>query len=110
MPLAGDPGFPATPVICMTLPAVSVSMPLNNEGPLTPSRETGDEEPIPTFPFAKTVSNCAPLEEATTNGFSVPLPWMLNDTVDDVAFTPATAPLSSNVPVPKVFWSVHRVI
>jgi hypothetical protein len=48
-----------------------------------------------------------PVEEVTFKGFKVPAPWMLKDTVDVVALTPATVPLSIKVPKVKPVEEAH---
>ncbi len=65
------------------------------------------KEDIVVEPLAATVSREAPDDEATLKGFKVPVPWMLKETVEDVAPTPATVPLSSSAPAVKVFGEVQ---
>ena len=62
----------------------------------------GVELPIPTLPFARTVKSDVPVEDATLNGFCVPLPCILYVTVEDVALIPETVPLSIEIPDPSV--------
>ena len=61
---------------------------------------------MPTLPPLVTISSEAPLDEATLNGFKVPVPWMLKFTVEDVAFTPLTVRLSNKSPVLRVVGDV----
>ena len=72
--------------------------------------EDGVLDPIPTFPFWRMVNSDVPVEDATLNGFCVPLPWMLNVVADDVALIPATVPLSIDTPVPSVVEVSQRVM
>jgi hypothetical protein len=51
-----------------------------------------------------------PDEEATLSGVSPAPAWILKDTEDDVALTPATVPLSRTVEVPRVVADVQRGI
>ncbi len=67
------------------------------------------EVPIPTLPAEVTVNIEEPEDEETLNGFNVPLPWMLNETVEEVALTPATVPLSKSMPMPVVVAPVNLV-
>ena len=49
--------------------------------PAVPTRErvdTGEEVPIPTFPFARMEKSEVPVEDATENGLSDPVPWIEN--------------------------------
>ena len=59
---------------------------------------------MPMFPLARTVKSDSPDEEATLNGLSGVEDELcrLNENVEEVAFTPATVPLSSNTPVASV--------
>jgi hypothetical protein len=51
------------------------------------------------LPLGAMVKRATPVEEATTKGLMSPAaPWMLKVTVEEVAFTPATVPLSLRVP------------
>ena len=62
-------------------------------------RSVGAETPIPTLPFARTLKNVVPDDDATANGLSVVDPCTRNAVVAEVAFTPDTVPLSRNTPV-----------
>ncbi len=61
---------------------------------------------MPTLWLAVTAKMDIPDDEATLKGLNVPVPWMLKETVDEVALTPATVPLfrkseaDDNVPAP----------
>ena len=60
-------------------------------------------------PNVSTENRLLPVEEETANGVILPaLPWTLKVTVDDVAFTPATVPLSIKSPVERVVADVNR--
>ena len=80
---------------------------------LTPALPTservdpGVEDPIPTFPLAKIVRNEVPDDDATLNGLVAGDPWTLKVKEEDVAFTPATVPLSWKSPVDNVVGDVH---
>lgn len=77
--------------------------------PCTDNKATGVVvEPIPTFPFPKTVNKDVPVELLTWKGLFVPVPWTRKLIVDDVALTPATVPLSSNAPVESPDEEVQR--
>jgi hypothetical protein len=65
--------------------------------------------PIPTLPFWSTESIVAPVEDAITNGLVPAVPWRLKVTVDEVALTPETVPLSIKRPVPIVVAVNQRV-
>ena len=69
---------------------------------------TGVVDPIPTLPLTPTSKSGTPVLEATMNGSSAPVPCTTNDVPDDVAFTPATTPLSRRDPVPRVVELVNR--
>ena len=58
----------------------------------------GEVVPIPTLWLAVAIRIETPVEEVIANGFKVPTPLMLKEMVEDVAFTPATVPLSISVP------------
>lgn len=65
-----------------------------------PNKALGVVVLIPTFPWLVTLKKEVPEEEATLNGSMLPaVPWMLKLMLDDVAFCPATVPLSSRVPI-----------
>ncbi len=70
---------------------------------------TGVELPIPTFPLARIVKRLVPVDDATLNGSIPAEPFTLKVTVDDVAFTPSTVPLSIRVDVPRVLDVNQRV-
>jgi hypothetical protein len=59
-------------------------------------------------PLLVRVSKDVPVDDATTNGLSAPDPCILKVTVDEVAPTPATVPLSLNNPVAKDVGEVNR--
>lgn len=61
-----------------------------------------------TLPKAVTLKMEEALEEATLKGSKVVVPWILKDTAEEVALTPATVPLSSKAPVDKVEAPVQR--
>ena len=63
---------------------------------------------MPMFPFASTVKSETPDDDATLNGLTEgePCTFKVND--DDVAFTPATVPLSKKSPVERVLPPVKR--
>jgi hypothetical protein len=65
--------------------------------------------PIPTLPFWSTESIVAPVEDAITNGLVPAVPWRLKVTVDEVALTPETVPLSRNRPVVSDVAEAQRV-
>jgi hypothetical protein len=84
----------------------------SESGPTSPAtcnlNDVGEETPTPTLPDANTFKYEDPEDEATLNASFVPaLPCILNVTVDDVALTPATAPLSANILVPIAPDPVH---
>ena len=90
----------------MIVPAVVEAAP-NLKAPATCKRDAGEAVPMPTLPEALTTIKEVPEEEATLKGSRVVVPWTLNDTVADVAFTPATVPLSKRVPSVKVLVPFH---
>jgi hypothetical protein len=52
----------------------SVEVPVTLKVPPTARRDPGVVDPIPTFPLASTVKSVLPVEEATVNGLSDPVP------------------------------------
>ena len=66
--------------------------------PTTENVPMGVEVFIPTMEFAPTNKIELPVEEVTLKGLRLDVPFTLNDTVEDVALTPETVPLSINVP------------
>lgn len=68
----------------------------------------GVDDPTPIKPLARILKNDVPVEEATLKASLVPaFPCTLNVTVEEVAFTPATVPLSRNSPVESAEADVH---
>ena len=61
-----------------------------------------------TLPAAVIWNKELPLEEATLKGLSVPDPWTFNETVEEEALTPNTAPLSISLPAVRVLGDVHK--
>ena len=94
-------------MVLLTMSALEIK-PLNKE-PAAERTTPVPKEAIVVEPLAATIKKEDPLEEATLNGFNVPVPWTLKETVDEEALTPATVPLSINIPVPKVLAPVHLV-
>lgn len=72
------------------------------EVPSTTKVAVGEVEPMPTLWLAVTARIEIPDEEATLNGFNAPLPCTLKETVEEVAFRPATVPLSNKRLFPSV--------
>ena len=66
--------------------------------PWITSRPKGVVVPMPTLPAEVTRRMEVWLEEATLKGSKVPEPWTLKEIVEEVAFTPATVPLSLKIP------------
>ena len=63
--------------------------------PWTTKVAVGEVEPIPTLWLAVTARIEMPVLDVMFKMSLLPLePWMLKDTVEEVAFTPATVPLS----------------
>ena len=79
--------------------------------PCTVKSDIGVDDPIPTFPFARTLKNDVLVDEATLKISLVEpaTPRTLKVTVDDVALTPSTVPLSIRVDVPRVVAVSQRV-
>ena len=73
------------------------------------SLSVGEVTPIPTLPFWMMEKREVPVEDATLNGLTPALPCTLKVTVEDVALTPRTDPLSISVEVPKVVAVSQRV-
>ena len=86
-----------------------VEVPVTPRVPTTPRRYAGVDDPIPTFPFCRIVKREVPVEEATLNGLIPADPCTLKVTVEEVAFMPATVPLSKRVEVPRVVEVNQRV-
>ena len=102
---------PIPPLVTAKTPETSEvkeAWPLNKEPPEERTRPVPKDDKV-VEPLAATVNKDAVLEEATLNGFSVPVPWTLKETVDDVALTPATLPLSFKIPVLKVLVPLQTV-
>jgi hypothetical protein len=67
-------------------------------------------EEMPTLPFARILKSDVPVDDATLKASFVPaVPCTLKVTVEDVALTPATTPLSMKSPAPSVVAEVQRV-
>jgi hypothetical protein len=62
-----------------------------------------------TLPSEETWNTEEPEEEATLNGFKVPVPCTLKETVEEEALTPTTEPLSIKVDVASVVEFNQRV-
>ena len=71
------------------------------EVPSTTKVALGVVEPMPTLWLAVTLKTEIPDEEEMLNGSKAPVPWMLKETVEEVALAPATVPLSIKMPVVK---------
>jgi hypothetical protein len=76
--------------------------------PCTVKSDVGVEDPTPTFPLAKILKKEVPDEDATRNGSRAGDACRLKVTVDDVAFTPDTVPLSRRRPDESVEAPVQR--
>ena len=72
----------------------AVMLPLMYVSPVTVRVRDAVVEPIPTLPFWRIAKRFAPVEEATENGFTPPVPCTKKVEVEVVAFTPVTVPLS----------------
>ena len=89
----------------------SVEVPVTPSVPATPSVYPGVDDPIPTLPLASTERKEAFDEEATLKMVLVDpaTPRTLKATVEEVALTPRTVPLSIRVEVPRVVAESQRV-
>ena len=58
------------------------------------TKEEAVKVAIFTLPKAETWNRLVPELEATVKGFKMPVPWTLKEIVEEVALTPANAPLS----------------
>ncbi len=76
--------------------------------PCTVKSDVGVDDPTPTFPLAKILKNDVPDEDATRNGSTAGDACRLKVTVEDVAFTPDTVPLSRKRPDESVEAPVQR--
>jgi hypothetical protein len=70
--------------------------------PTTCRAEEAEVVLIPTLLPDVTLSIDVPEDEATLKGSRVPVPWILKDTVEEVAPIPATVPLSMRMPAAVV--------
>ena len=61
-------------------------------------RDEGVDEEIPTLPLLMIERSEVPVDDATVNGLTPAVPCTLKVTVEDVALTPDTVPLSRKRP------------
>jgi hypothetical protein len=76
--------------------------------PVIERLDPGVVDPIPTLPFWRIVKSEVPVDDATLNGLTPAVPCTLKVTVDEVALTPDTVPLSWKSPVDKVEAELQR--
>ena len=81
---------------------------VKKRSPATVRVRDGEVEPIPTFPFPRMVKSAAPVDEATVNGFTPPVPCTRKVLVEVVALIPATVPLSLRRLFVSVDAPLHR--
>ena len=71
-------------------------------------RDEGVDEEIPTLPLLMIERSEVPVDDATVNGLTPAVPCTLKVTVEDVALTPDTVPLSRKRPDDSAVAPVHR--
>ena len=107
------PTLPLDEILNQLVPDEDATVKRLSVSPATPPivrLDDGVEDPIPMFPLASTLKILVPVEDATLKASFVPaVPCTLKVMVDDVAFTPVTAPLSIKSPAPSVVADVQRV-
>jgi hypothetical protein len=93
---------PPTPPPALELPPKTfntlLALPLVTLVPTIESKELGDDDPIPTFPFCRIVKSDAPDDDAMFNGLVPPVPWMLR-VADEVVVPTLNVPPTVSLPV-----------